>query len=217
MQSKHLHRGLFFTFEGGEGSGKTTLQQKLSHHLSSLGYAVTNTRAPGGTTLGVSIRDILLYKEKVLLCKRAELFLFLADRAQHVEEIITPALQEKQVVLCDRFNDSTVAYQGGAREEDIAFIEELCNFAVHNLVPDLTFYLDIDPQKGLQRAQEAIVTHAKSSYDRLEQEKIEFHTRVRQTYLALAKKYSKRIYVIDASQPSDVVFKEALDTVMSQL
>lgn len=217
MQNRRLQRGLFFTFEGGEGSGKTTLQQKLSSYLTSLEYSVVNTRAPGGTALGASVRDILLYKEKIQLCKQAELFLFLADRAQHVEEVIGPALEQKKIVLCDRFNDSTIAYQGGARNGDLSFIEQLCAFAVHGLTPDLTLYLDIDPKHGLKRAKEAIVTHAKSSYDRLEQEKIDFHERVRNTYLALAKKWPQRIHVVDATQSPEQVLSDALKKILPKV
>lgn len=217
MQSRHLRRGLFITFEGGEGSGKTTLQQKLVSHLSSIGYSLLSTRAPGGTALGVSIREILLYKKKIDLCKQAELFLFLADRAQHVEEVIVPALKEKKIILCDRFNDSTIAYQGGARGVDLLFIEQLCAFAVRDLSPDLTIYLDIDPKEGLRRAQAAIVTHAKSSYDRLEQEHLEFHERVRETYLMLAKKFPKRICVVDASQSVEQVFVDTLKLITSYI
>jgi dTMP kinase len=217
VQSRRLQRGLFFTFEGGEGSGKTTLQQKLSSYLTSLEYSVVNTRAPGGTALGAAVRDILLYKEKIQLCKQAELFLFLADRAQHVEEVIGPALEQKKIVLCDRFNDSTIAYQGGARHGDLSFIEQLCSFAVHDLIPDLTLYLDIDPQQGLKRAKQAIVTHAKSSYDRLEQEKIDFHERVRHAYLALAKKWPQRIHVVEATQSADQVFSDALTKILAHI
>ena len=210
MQSKSLKQGLFFTFEGGEGSGKTTLQEKLSTHLSALGYPILRTRAPGGTPLGASIRELLLYKEKLQLSKQAELFLFLADRAQQVEEVLLPALQEKKIILCDRFNDSTVAYQGAARGGDSSFIETLCAFTVGNLTPNLTFYLDVDPSIGLKRAQDAIVKDGKSSYDRLEKEQLEFHEKVRKGYLALSKKHPKRMFVIDATGTPDSVFKIAL-------
>lgn len=217
MQSKTLKEGLFFTFEGGEGSGKTTLQARLLDHLNSLGYGILSTRAPGGTPLGASIRELLLHKEKIHLSKQSELFLFLADRAQHVEEVIVPALKEKKIILCDRFNDSTIAYQGAARGGDTSFIETLCAFTVGNLTPHLTFYLDIDPVLGLKRAQEAIVKDGKASYDRLEKEKLEFHEKVRRAYLALSKKYSERIIVVDASQPLDTVFNVVLEDVVTSI
>lgn len=217
MQNRSLKRGLFFTFEGGEGSGKTTLQEKLSTHLHSLGYIILSTRAPGGTSLGASIRDLLLYKEKIQLSKQAELFLFLADRAQQVEEVLLPAIHQKKIILCDRFNDSTVAYQGAARGGDSIFIEKLCAFTVGNLTPDLTFYLDIDPIVGLKRAQEAVIKDGKSSYDRLEKEKIEFHEKVRKGYLTLAANHSERMIVVDASKSLEAVFKTVLEKILAKL
>lgn len=217
MQNKSLKQGLFFTFEGGEGSGKTTLQERLSTYLRSLGYTILSTRAPGGTPLGASIRELLLYKEKIQLSKQAELFLFLADRAQHVEEILLPAIKEKKIILCDRFNDSTIAYQGAARSGDTTFIETLCAFTVGNLTPALTFYLDIDPALGLKRAQDAIVKDGKASYDRLEKEKITFHEKVRKAYLALSKKYSERIVVVDARESLESVFNLVLAKILAKI
>ena len=205
-------QGVFITLEGGDGSGKTTLQQKLSSHLSSLGYVIVVTRAPGGTPLGASIRDILLHKTKIALCARAELLLFLADRAQHVEEVIVPALHKKQIVLCDRFNDSTIAYQGGAREEDLEKIGSLCRFASVDVEPHLTFYLDVDPKLGLERA-----LRIKSASDRLEGEALAFHQKVRAAYLALAKKYPQRIHVLDGSVSPERVFAKAVDILSSYL
>lgn len=210
--SKPIEQGLFLTLEGGDGSGKTSLQSSLSSYLSSLGYPVVTTRAPGGTLLGGAIREILLHKTKIPLCKRAELFLFLADRSQHVKEIILPALHQKKLVLCDRFNDSTIAYQGGAREIDLSQIAKLCHFAVEGLEPHLTFYLDLDPEEGLRRAQ-----GIKSSQDRLEQEALEFHRKVRTTYLDLAREHPSRIYVIDAMQSQEEVFQEVCRKLLSYL
>ncbi|MCH9630628.1 MAG: Thymidylate kinase [Chlamydiia bacterium] len=212
MKRKAHNSGLFLTLEGGEGSGKTTLSQKLYDHLIGKGCSVLLTRAPGGTELGKSIREILLHKESIELNKFSELLLFLADRAQHVHEVIMPALNKGQIVLCDRFNDSTIAYQGAARDSfSPTYVEELCLFATENLVPDLTFYLDLDPKVGLKRANDAILKDGKNSYDRLEKEELVFHKKVRDGYLSLAKKYSDRIVTIDAETAQDKVFQEVAE------
>lgn len=209
----HLKKGFFITFEGGEGSGKTTLQHKLFSHLQGKGYATLSTRAPGGTSLGVSIRDLLLHQKNQFLSKKAELFLFLADRAQHVAELILPALEDKKIVLCDRFNDSTLAYQGAARHGDLEFIELLCSYVTEKLVPDLTLYLDVDPLVGLKRARQAIAKQGKADYDRLENETLAFHQRVRASYLNIADRHPKRFIVIDSHQHIDEVFSIALQSV----
>lgn len=210
-KSKVRYTGLFLTLEGGEGSGKTTLSQKLCNYLVEKGYPVLLTRAPGGTELGKAIREILLHKESIELSKLSELLLFLADRAQHVQEVIIPALTEGKIVLCDRFNDSTVAYQGAARDSfSPEYVEELCLFATQNLVPDLTFYLDLDPKLGLERASDAILKDGKNTYDRLENEELIFHKKVREGYLALARKYKDRITTINARIPPEDVFNEVV-------
>jgi dTMP kinase len=213
QESNHLSKGLFITFEGGEGSGKTTVQQKLLTHLQSKGFASVSTRAPGGTPLGLSIRELLLHQKNQFLSKKAELFLFLADRAQHVAELILPALQEKKIVLCDRFNDSTLAYQGAARYGNLEFIELLCSYVTESLIPDLTFYLDVDPIVGLKRARQAIVKQGKADYDRLENEALEFHQRVRESYLHIAQKHPKRFVVIDTHRPIEEVYEIALSSI----
>ncbi|PCI95897.1 dTMP kinase [Candidatus Aerophobetes bacterium] len=212
MKRKTRNTGLFLTLEGGEGSGKTTLSQKLYDYLIGKGSPVLLTRAPGGTELGKSIREILLHKESIKLNEFSELLLFLADRAQHVHEVIMPALKNGQIVLCDRFNDSTIAYQGAARDSfSPAYVEELCLFATENLVPDLTFYLDLDPKLGLKRANEAILKDGKNSYDRLEKEELFFHEKVREGYLNLARKHSSRIVTINAETTQEKVFQEVIN------
>lgn len=193
---------MFISFEGGEGAGKSTLIQKIYEHLLSLGKPVLLTRAPGGTMTGELIRHLLLHHDEKDISSRSELFLFLADRAQHVQEVILPALQNKKIVLCDRFNDSTVAYQGGARGFDPDWVTKLCLFATQDLQPDLTLYLDIDPQEGLSRV--------KRSKDRIEKENISFHNKIRSAYLAIAKKEPKRFHVLDGSKAPDDVFEHAL-------
>lgn len=192
---------LLITFEGGEGAGKTTLIDHIYGVFEKRGKKVVKTRAPGGTKIGSLIRDILLHKEE--LSSRAELLFFLADRAQHVDEVILPALKNGVVVLCDRFNDSTIAYQGGARGLDLEWIQELCAFATQGLQPDLTLYLDLDPCEGLKR-----VNHR--SKDRIEIMEVSFHQKVRDTYLAIAKKEPKRFHVIDASKSPSDVFAQVL-------
>ena len=160
------------------------------------------TRAPGGTITGNLVRDIVLH-HKGALCSRAELLLFLADRSQHVEEVIQPALKNGMVVLCDRFNDSTMAYQGGARGFDPEWVSKLCAFATQNLQPDITLYLDLDPKEGLNRV------HHRTK-DRIEAESLAFHQKIREAYLAIAKKEPKRFHVLDASKSPDEVFAQAL-------
>lgn len=191
---------MFITFEGGEGAGKTTLIQRLCEEFTRQGKRIVTTRAPGGTKIGNQIRDLLLHKEQ--MSSRSELLLFLADRAQHVEEVIRPALESGHIVLCDRFNDSTLAYQAGARGFDFEFVSQLCHFATNQLMPDLTLYLDLDPEKGLSRV--------KRSKDRIEQEPLSFHQKIRDTYLKIAALEPQRFHILDASKPPEDVFKETL-------
>jgi dTMP kinase len=193
---------LFISFEGGEGAGKSTLVQKIYEEFLKREKPVLLTRAPGGTMTGELIRHLLLHHDEKDLSSRCELFLFLADRAQHVEQVIVPALKEHKVVLCDRFNDSTVAYQGGARGFDPDWVRKLCHFATGNLEPDITLYLDIDPHEGLKRVQR--------SKDRIEKEDIAFHQKIRLAYLEIAKKNPTRFYVLDASQQPPDVLRQAL-------
>lgn len=206
--------GLFITFEGGEGAGKTTLIEKVFFHLSSLNYTVLKVREPGGTLFGEKIRALLLDHEKTYtISSRAELALFLASRAQHVEEIILPALTQKKVVLCDRFNDSSLAYQGYARGLGEDEVRKICHFFSHELEPSLTFYLDVDPQTGLERAK------IKQGHDRIEAEGISFHEKIRKGYLSISTKEPKRFVVLDATASSDEVFlkaKTAIDTLFSK-
>lgn len=195
----------FITFEGGDGAGKSTLIDKVTQILLQRGYSVCKTRAPGGTRLGDALRDLLLHKKDLAIGLRAELLLFLADRAQHVEEVILPALKEGKVVLCDRYNDSTEAYQSGARGLDLKTVRDLCAFACHNLQPDLTLYLDIDPREALKR-----ISAAK---DRLELEKIDFHDRIRKAFHEISKRDPQRFYLIDAAASPESVFEKAMELI----
>jgi len=204
------HKGLFVTFEGGEGAGKTTLIQRLSDHLKEAGPHAITTREPGGTPFGKHIRSLLLHPEDVSFGKKAELFLFLADRAQHVEEMILPALEKGGIVFCDRFNDSTLAYQGAARSLDRKFLNTLTDFAASNLKPDLTFFLDLDPEIGLRRSK----SH---THDRIEKEDLSFHQKVRSAFLQLASDEPKRFCVLDGAQPPDHVFSAAKKALYAKL
>ena len=183
-------RGIFITFEGVEGAGKTTQAQRLAEVL---GPNVVLTREPGGTPIAERIRDIFLTSDGIT--PMTELLLIVASRAQHVEKLIRPALAANQIVICDRFIDASVAYQGYRGGIDLALIHQLNRTATGGLMPDLTFVLDLPPEIGLQRQEQG------GTYrDRLDKESLESHHKVRQGYLSAAKKDPHRIKVIDATQ-----------------
>lgn len=206
-----MSRGQFITFEGGDGAGKTTLIESLHAHFAHEGCDVVHTRAPGGTGAGQVIRKLLLHPDDPLVT-RAELLLFLADRAQQVEKVILPALSEGKVVLCDRYNDSTLAYQGIARGFPLSFVKEACAFATGGLKPDLTLYLDLDPSLGIQRVQKAN-DHYK---DQIEKEDLSFHKRIREAFLSFQKEDPTRFQILDASKSKETVFQEALKLVQNR-
>lgn len=208
---KRKNKGLFITFEGGEGAGKTTLINRVFDELIAKGHSVIRTLEPGGTSLGKEVRELLLHQMKSPICRQSELFLYLADRAQHVQELILPALEAGRIVLCDRFNDSTLAYQGAARSLNVDLLRGLCLAATDGLVPDLTLYLDLDPQVGLSRAKQ------KNTFDRLEQENLDFHIKVREAFLSLAKEEPERFHTIDASLDVDTVYGAAMQKIESAL
>ncbi len=199
-----VSRGLFITFEGGNGAGKSTLIKGLYHLLEDRGELVLQTRAPGGTFIGGRIRSLLL-ENKNPLNDRCELFLFLADRAQHMQEVIFPALAEGKTILCDRFNDSTIAYQGVARGLDPDKVNSFCLFATEERVPDLTFYLDISPEIGLTRT-----LHKTGETDRIESESLDFHEKIRQAFLHIAQKDPKRVRVLDATKSPEDLLQQAM-------
>lgn len=196
-------RGLFITFEGGEGAGKTTLIEQIVKSLTESGHRVLTTREPGGTSLGEHIRTILL-QHKEPISPYAELSLFLASRAQHILEVIGPALNEGKVVLCDRFNDSSIAYQGAARSLGMDKVSQFCDFVSQGYTPNLTLYLDLDPEVGLSRAAKARVQ------DRIESETVQFHRKIREAYIEIHKKDQKRFKLVDATLAPEQVFKEAM-------
>lgn len=202
---------MFITIEGGEGSGKTTLIQGLKQALEEKGYTVLATREPGGTALGDRIRELLLSPSDTLkIGTLAELFLFLASRSQHLEEIIKPALKRGEIVICDRFNDSTVAYQGVARDLGTTRVRKLAIEACGGQLPDFTILLDIDPAIGLKRSQ---ITHKKESLagslDRIESETLQFHVIVRNALLEEVKRRPNTA-VLDAMDSKEELIHKAL-------
>lgn len=199
-----MERGLFITFEGADGCGKTTQIELLDKYLRAAGRDTLLTREPGSRGLGEKLREILLnYDGEV--SPTAESFLFLADRAQHVDCIIKPALKEGKIVLCDRHTDSTVAYQGYGRELDITQINYLNNIATGGLKPDLTIVFDIDVETSLARVGK--------NKDRMESAGVEFFNRVRYGYLDIARKEPDRVKVIDSSDTIENIHKKVLELV----
>ena len=198
---------MFITFEGIEGCGKTTQIRRLAKNLERQGIGFTATLEPGGTGVGRKIRKILLDARNHGLTPLAELMLYEADRAQHVEEVVKPALGKGLWVLCDRFFDATVVYQGFARGQDMKLIKVLNEKATQGIVPDCTFLLDCPVEVGLARA----TARNNKGQDRFEREKIEFHRKVRQGYLELSGKHSKRYTVIDATQSVTALEKEIME------
>jgi dTMP kinase len=191
--------GLFITFEGGEGSGKTTQLKALLAALRGSGAEVVETRDPGGTAVGKQIRELLLDREQTRMEATAELFLYEASRAQLVAEVIRPSLDQGRVVLCDRFCDSTVAYQGYGRGLDRGLIGQLNAVATGGVAPDLTFLLDLDPALGLERATQRGL-QLRQRQDRMERELLAFHQRVRDGYRAIAMAEPARVVVVDGAR-----------------
>jgi len=187
----------FITFEGVEGSGKSTQLLHLLKHLQTLGYSVVATREPGGCPISNAIRALLLDPENDKMASRTELLLYSAARAQHVDEFIRPAMAEGKVVLCDRFSDATTVYQGAGRGLDMKQLETINNFAGDGLVPDLTLLLDYPAEAGLQRARARNHTSNLESEGRFELETLSFHQRIRQGYLDLAA-HEERVQIINA-------------------
>ncbi len=208
---QHNGRDMFITVEGIEGSGKSTLIALLAERLEELGHACLVTREPGGCGLGDDLRRILLESER-RLDDRAELFLFLADRAQHVTEVLRPALSRGEWVICDRYADSTVAYQGFGRGMDAAMLRSASDVAADGLSPDLTFLLDLPAEEGLRRARLRNLTEGTASSEgRFEAEELAFHERVRTGFLKLAEMEPSRFAVLDARCRPQELLAEALE------
>ncbi len=197
QQINKPYEGLFITIEGGDGVGKSTLCDRLASKLAERGFEIEKSREPGGSPLSEHIRDLLLNPDKKLqVGERAELLLFLAARAQHIEERILPALRHGKVVICERFNDSTIAYQGCARHLGMNYVDQLCKLVSEGFIePNCTLFLDLDPALGLKR----LTAKGRGTIDRLESEQLQFHQEVRQGFLHLADQYPNRIVILDAS------------------
>jgi len=191
---------MLITFEGTEGSGKSTQAKILADILDKQGYKVILTKEPGGTNIGLDIRKILLDPNNKNLHKYTELLLYIADRIQHVNELIIPSLKAGNIVICDRYSDSTIAYQQAARGINVNLIKQLHEMFLKEIKPTITFLLDINPKYGLKRCWNAVKNFDRSMTEtRFEQEKIEFHNKVRNGYLNLAMEDKDRFIIIDAS------------------
>jgi dTMP kinase len=199
---------LFITFEGVEGSGKTTQIQRLKKYFAQKGISCKVTREPGGCSIGEKVRKILLDPDHREMVPMSELLLYEAARSQHVKEIIEPFLKKGGIVLCDRFSDATFAYQGYGRKIDLKWIERLNHLSSQGIKPDVTFLLDCPSDVGLKRALQRNRTLKQENEERFEKEKIQFHRQVRKGYLAIAKKEPRRVKVIDTRQGEDKVFEK---------
>lgn len=199
---------LFITFEGVEGSGKTTQIQRLKRYLIRKGIPCKATREPGGSPIAEKIRKILLNPDHRRMASLSELLLYEAARAQHVGEVIIPLLNRGVVVLCDRFNDATLAYQGYGRGIGLQLIERLNFLSSQGIIPDITFLLDCPTDTGLKRALQRNRMLKKEREERFEREKIQFHHRMRRGYLAIARKEPHRIKVIDTRVGEEKVFEK---------
>jgi dTMP kinase len=199
---------LFITFEGVEGSGKTTQIRRLERYLTRKGIPCKVTREPGGPPISEKVRKILLNPDHREMVPLSELFLYEAARAQHVKEVIEPLLAKGVVVLCDRFSDASIAYQGYGRKLDLGLVRKLNRLSSQGIKPHVTFLLDCPSDLGLKRAVQRNQVQRKEREERFEREKIQFHHRVRRGYLSLAKKEPHRVKVIDTRQGEDKTFEK---------
>ncbi len=202
-----MNKGLFITFEGNDGSGKTTIATRIFETLKAEGYDVIFTREPGGISIAEQIRHVILDPSNTSMDGRCEALLYAAARRQHLVEKVIPALEEGKIVLCDRFVDSSLAYQGVARGLGIEEVYQINQFAIEGHMPDATLFLKVDPKIGLSRIQ------SRGNLDRLDAEGEKFHALVAQGYDEVLKRYEDRITVIDASLDVDTVFKQAYQVI----
>ncbi|MBD3108945.1 dTMP kinase [Bacillus sp. AGMB 02131] len=201
-----MEQGVFITFEGPEGAGKTTILNKLSDVLKQQGYNVLQTREPGGISISEQIREVLLNKDNTAMDERTEALLYAAARRQHLVEKVLPALEKGYMVLCDRFIDSSLAYQGYARGLGVDEVYQINRFAIGETMPNLTLYFDLDPEVGLARIQ----SNGEREINRLDLEKLSFHEKVREGYLMLVDRFPERIKLVDASAGVEEVLADAL-------
>ncbi len=204
-----MSSGLFITVEGTDGSGKTTQIQLMKQYLENMGYQVILTREPGGTQVSEKIRDLVLDKENSDIAPITEMILYAASRAQHVSKLIKPALEEGKVVICDRFVDSSYAYQGFGRNIDLKAIADVNRIAVDGIIPDITFFLDIDVETAIKRRVAA------TEADRIEQEKLDFHKNVYDGYKKLSVLYPERIKTIDAQRTVEEIADDIKEYLIS--
>ncbi|WP_226679409.1 dTMP kinase [Mesobacillus jeotgali] len=200
-----MEKGIFITIEGPDGSGKTTILQMLAENLEKEGHAVVATREPGGIEIAEQIRKVILDPDNTAMDPRTEALLYAAARRQHLAEKVKPALNAGKVVLCDRFVDSSLAYQGHARGLGIDEVYSINEFAIENMMPAMTLYFDVAPEIGLER----INKNKGREVNRLDMEKLEFHQKVREGYMIIAEKFPDRIAKIDASKELEAVYKQA--------
>lgn len=205
--------GKFITVEGTDGAGKTTQINLLTEYLKNRGYEVLLTREPGGTAIGEKIRELLLDCDNSEMFSITEVLLYVASRVQHLNEKILPAVKNGKIVICDRFVDSSIAYQGFGRELGIDMIESINALAMGNVSPDITFYLDIDPVSGIHRKKQELG----HTLDRMEQEKLDFHKRVSQGYKFLCEHYTERIKKIDAGKNIQEVHNQIIEELQKVL
>ncbi len=203
---------MFVTFEGPEGAGKSTALRSIAERLTNTGHSVLTTREPGGGALGKRIRQMLLDEGSV--SPETEVLLFLADRANHVESIIEPALHENKIVLCDRHADSTVVYQGYGRGLDLEFLRNANRFATKGLVPNLTFLFDLEPEIGLERLKNP---DGSRDVNRLDREPLEFHRKVRAGFLTLADEEPNRFVILDATKAPSALADDAYAEIVRRL
>ncbi|CAK6470096.1 dTMP kinase [Peribacillus frigoritolerans] len=200
-----MKRGIFITMEGPEGAGKTTITQMLGKALQQEGYQVLLTREPGGVPISEQIREVILNKDNTAMDSRTEALLYAAARRQHLVEVVMPELERGGIVLCDRFIDSSLAYQGHARGLDIEEVYNINKFAIGDMMPDATLFFDIDPEEGLRRIQ----SNGEREVNRLDLEALDFHKKVCEGYKFIINRWKERFIIVDAGRTIDEVFEES--------
>jgi dTMP kinase len=199
-----MKRGIFITMEGPEGAGKTTITQMLGKALQQEGYQVLLTREPGGVPISEQIREVILNRDNTAMDSRTEALLYAAARRQHLVEVVMPELERGGIVLCDRFIDSSLAYQGHARGLDIEEVYNINKFAIGDMMPDATLFFDIDPEEGLRRIQ----SNGEREVNRLDLEALDFHKKVCEGYQFIINRWKERFIIVDAGRSIDEVFEE---------
>jgi len=208
-----MTNGIFITIEGPDGSGKTTIINMLADNLQKKGFEVMATREPGGIEIAEQIRQVILDRDNTAMDPRTEALLYAAARRQHLAEKVKPALEKGKIILCDRFVDSSLAYQGYARGLGIDEVYSINEFAIEDMMPQLTLYFDLAPELGLER----INKNKGREVNRLDLEDLEFHQKVREGYMILADRFSDRIVKIDASRELEAVYKDAEARIKDEL